>query len=255
MIRRQYSGNAHGLIKGIGMVNCLYVNPENGYYWSIDHRIFDPDGDGKTKLDHLLEMLKSVVDNKKLAFKTILFDSWYATKDVMLTIESMNKIYYCPLKCNRLVDDSGARAPYRRADTLDWSEEEVKNGKLVKIRGFPKEHKVKLFRVAVSNVRTEWIVTNDPSQISVEDAQEVCARRWKIEQFHRELKQITGVEKCQCRKARIQRNHIACAVIVWTKLTSFARKTSTNVYNVKKSLLSDYLCRELRSPSIQMAFA
>ena len=28
MVKRQYSGNAHGLIKGISMVNCLYVNPE-----------------------------------------------------------------------------------------------------------------------------------------------------------------------------------------------------------------------------------
>ena len=35
--------------------------------------------------------------------------------------------------------------------------------------------------------------------------------RWKIEEFHRELKQLTGVEACQCRQARIQRNHIACA--------------------------------------------
>jgi len=25
LVRRQYSGNAHGLIKGIGMVNCLMV--------------------------------------------------------------------------------------------------------------------------------------------------------------------------------------------------------------------------------------
>lgn len=36
--------------------------------------------------------------------------------------------------------------------------------------------------------------------------------RWKIEEFHRELKQLTGVEAYQCRKARIQRNHIACAL-------------------------------------------
>jgi len=27
LVKRQYSGNAHGLVKGIGMVNCLYVNP------------------------------------------------------------------------------------------------------------------------------------------------------------------------------------------------------------------------------------
>jgi hypothetical protein len=27
LVRRQYSGNAHGLIKGIGVVTCVYVNP------------------------------------------------------------------------------------------------------------------------------------------------------------------------------------------------------------------------------------
>ncbi len=27
-VRRQYSGNSHGIIKGIGIVTCVYVNPE-----------------------------------------------------------------------------------------------------------------------------------------------------------------------------------------------------------------------------------
>jgi hypothetical protein len=50
LVRRQYSGNAHALIKGIGVVNCVYVNPQTGEYWIIDYRIYDPDGDGKSKL-------------------------------------------------------------------------------------------------------------------------------------------------------------------------------------------------------------
>ena len=28
LVRRQYSGNAHGVIAGIGLVTCVYVNPE-----------------------------------------------------------------------------------------------------------------------------------------------------------------------------------------------------------------------------------
>ena len=28
LVRRQYSGNAHGIIKGIGVVNCVYFNPK-----------------------------------------------------------------------------------------------------------------------------------------------------------------------------------------------------------------------------------
>ena len=88
-----------------------------------------------------------------------------------------------------------------------------------------------------------------------EPVQDACASRWKIEQFHREIKQLTGIEKCQCRKARIQRNHIACAVLVWIKLTRLARKATTNVYQLKRSLLSNYLRQELRSPTISMASA
>ena len=86
MVRRQYSGNAHGVIKGIGMVNCLYVNPDSGQYWIVDYRLYDPDGDGKTKLDHVKDMLLSLIANKGLAFNRVLMDSWYATKELMLFI-------------------------------------------------------------------------------------------------------------------------------------------------------------------------
>jgi len=110
MVRRQYSGNAHGVIKGIGMVNCLYVNPDTGQYWIVDYRLYDPDGDGKTKPDHVQDMLLGLVASKGLDFNRVLMDSWYATKELMLVIEKLDKLYYCPLKSNRLVDDSGGRA-------------------------------------------------------------------------------------------------------------------------------------------------
>jgi hypothetical protein len=41
---------------------------------------------------------------------------------------------------------------------------------------------------------------------------------YNIEQLHREGQQVTGLERCQCRKARIQRNHIGCAFLVWVRL-------------------------------------
>jgi len=37
-------------------------------------------------------------------------------------------------------------------------------------------------------------------------------------QFYRDIKQLTGIEKCQCRQQRFQRNPIACAVHVWVFL-------------------------------------
>lgn len=255
LVRRQYSGNAHGLVKGIGVVTCVYVNPLLDQFWIIDFRIYAPESDGKTKLAHVHDMLTNCVHQKQLQFSTVLMDTWYATKNAMLAIEQLGKVYYCPLKDNRQVDDSGGAAPYRRVDTLDWSKTEQAQGKLVKLKGMPKEHKVKLFRVVLSSQRTDYVVTNDLAQDDTQAAQQACGWRWKIEQFHRETKQLTGIESCQCRKARIVRNHIACAILVWVRLKQVAVETNQTLYKVKHGLLSDYLRLQLKSPTIAMALA
>ena len=72
-VRRQYSGNAHGVVKGIGIVNLVYYNAERDRYWIIDYRLFDPERDGKTKLDHLNDMLDGV-QARSIRFRTVLMD-------------------------------------------------------------------------------------------------------------------------------------------------------------------------------------
>ena len=89
------------------------------------------------------------------------------------------------------MDDSGGVDPYQRLDQLHWSETELAHGKLIKIRSFPKDKKVrnapplssrnripagsavKLFRVTVSTDRTEFVATNDIAQDLTEAVQEV----------------------------------------------------------------------------------
>ena len=252
LVRRQYSGNEHRVIRGIGLISCLYVNAVTGQFWVIDYRLYNPDGDGNSKLDHVQDMIEGAVYAKQLPFAIVLMDSWYAAKKLMAAIEALGKLYYCPLKTNRLVDDSGGSESYKRIVQLNWTATEAQIGKLIKVRGFPKDKKVKLFRVIVSTDKTEYVVTNDLAQDSTDDTQKVCAVRWKIEQFHREVKQTTGIESCQCRKARIQRNHIACALLVWTWLKQVAQVSATTIYQLKAGLLSNYLIKQLKSPSIPM---
>jgi len=79
--------------------------------------------------------------------------------------------------------------------------------------------------------------------------------RWCVEQFHREIKQLTGVERCECRKQRIQRNHISCALLIWVKMKQITYKIKETVNQIKKSLLRQYLITELKKPSIFMGFA
>ena len=75
LVRRQYSGNAHAVIKGSGIVTCVYVNPETNQFWLINDRLFAPSVDGKSKLDHVREMFdqchrtqKAVVSHRSDGF-------------------------------------------------------------------------------------------------------------------------------------------------------------------------------------------
>lgn len=100
-VRPQWSGSDKKVIQGIGIVTCLYVNPKTHDYWIIDYRIFDKDRDGKTKIDHLLDMLHNAYFKKHLQFRTVLMDAWYVSMKVMKAIERLSKFYYAPLKRNR----------------------------------------------------------------------------------------------------------------------------------------------------------
>lgn len=251
VVRRQWSGNAKKVIKGIGIVTCVYVNPEINRFWVIDYRLYDPDRDGRSKLDHLLEMWRTLIHVEKLPFRTVLMDSWYAAMKVIKEIEKAQKIYYCPLKANRQVSENPAQ-PYQRVDTLTWSTEETEIGKTIHMKKFPAGHQVKLFRLAVSTHRTDYVITNDMSQNDAQATKTKSALRWKIEQFHREAKQVTGLEGCQCRSQRAQRNHIACAMLVWLRLNQRAQELQTSIYQIKQGLLADYMRHQLRSPSLSI---
>tara|TARA_Y100000815_G_C13228678_1_gene457164 strand:+ start:549 stop:806 length:258 start_codon:yes stop_codon:yes gene_type:complete len=74
-VRWQYSDNAHKVIRGIGLLNSVYVNPDAEQFWIIDYRIFDSDKGGKTKVPHVKEMLNNLKNHKQLPFKTVLMDT------------------------------------------------------------------------------------------------------------------------------------------------------------------------------------
>jgi hypothetical protein len=184
----------------------VYVNPELNRFWESDYRIDDPDVDGKTKLPHACEMLAHVRYGRRLPFRGVLMDTWYATKWFMLVIERMGKRYYCPLRCNRLLTASDQPGVYHRVDTLSWTPEEDQSGKQVPVRDFPQGHRVSLFRLLRSTPRSEpdvdLLVTNDRTHPTSQVVQDVTDLRWKVEEFHRDTKQLTGIEACQCRVAR-----------------------------------------------------
>ena len=254
MVRRQWSGNAHAVISGTGVVTCVYVNPELQRFWVLDFRLFDPERDGRSKIDHLLEMFDHALQSCAEAIGVVLMDSWYASMEVVKASEAANKVYDGPLKRNRQATQ-GPETPYQRLDTLPFNEIEEQHGELVHLKKVPKGHQVKLFGLVSSTGDTEWIVTNDLSEASASAVRKQAAVRWQIEQFHRQWQQTTWVQWCQCRKQRAQRNRITASLLAWGQLHQAAMLAKTTIYALKEGLLDDYLCKQFRNSAFASTFA
>jgi len=248
LVKRQYSGAAHGLVRGIGVVNLVHSGGLAGDFWPLDFRIYAPDADGKTKNQHFREMLRCAVTDKRVQARTILFDSWYAAADNLKLIQRLNLIFFTTLKENRLVSVRKEDG-YIHLVQIEWTPERLQQGLLVKLKEVP--FKVRLFKLVATNGDIDWVITNDPDEtVTAQVAQDANDVRWQVEELHRDLKQLTGSEKCQCRKARSQRNHLACCYHAWLSLKVKAKQLNKTLYQVKTDLLRDYLRAELRNPRI-----
>ena len=140
------------------MVNYVYFDPVTDQFWVIDYRTFNPDRDGKTKLDHVREMLLSAI-HRGLLFGYVLMDNWYAISEMMKRLINKHKVFYCTLKTNRKVDDNDGQRPRRAVSTLGWSTLELEQGKLIKFHKFPLDVEVELLRSVLSIFKPATFVT------------------------------------------------------------------------------------------------
>lgn len=249
LVKKQYSGNEHGTLKGIGLINFVHSTGNDGDLWPIDYRIYHPETDAKTKNDHFEEMFHRLITHKQLKARRILFDSWYASVDNLKLIHRAGWTFFTTLKSNRLVSlhrDTG----YQHLDTLVFSEQTLITGLIVKLKEVP--FKIKLFKLVAPNGDIDWVITNDlDASVNLFVAELANDNRWQIETFHRSFKQLTGSERCQCRKARSQRNHLACCYQAWVALQVKAKQIGQTIYQLRTGLFSDYLRHELVNPRIQ----
>jgi len=77
LVKRQYSGAEHRVIKGIGVVNALWQTSKDDYT-PIDYRIWTPPENGKTKNAHFKDMLSSA-KKRGLTPEMVVADSWYSS--------------------------------------------------------------------------------------------------------------------------------------------------------------------------------
>lgn len=209
LVNWQYSGNAHKVINGIGMVNMLWYGIKSDMSVPIDYRIYDKDTDGKTKNTHFRDMLASA-RSRGITPDFVVVDAWYSSLDNLKCVRSLGWNWVAGIRKNRKINRD------QILENLDIPDEGLK----CHLRGYGW---VTVFRFVRNERRTDYIATNveNPTRQRIEN---IMKMRWNIEVYHRELKQTCGIERCMSRTGRAQRNHICVAVLAW-------------IYRFKKRLL------------------
>ena len=197
-------------------------------------------------------MLTHAISDKRLQARIILFDSWYASVENLKFIHRLGRYFVTTLKSNRKVSLS-KESGYIHLEEIEWTPDRLQGGVTIKLKEIP--FKVQLFKVVATKGGIDWVITNLPTDAPQSPLPtEVVARhqdvRWQIEQLHRELKQLTGTAKCQCRKARAQRNHFTCCYLAIVAIHRKAIEWATSAYDAVERLLREYLIAELRQPRI-----
>jgi hypothetical protein len=248
LVRAQYSGNEHRVVKGIGVVSLVHSAGKDRPFYPIDYRVYAPDVDGKTKNHHFQEMFVNALDQKQLRARTILFDGWYASAENLKIIHRRKRTFFTTLKSNRLVSLSKEQG-YVPLEEVAWTPERMIQGVLVKLKEVP--FPVRLFKLVAPDGDIDWVITNDLDEtMTAQVAEDSSDVRWQVEELHRGLKQLTGTEKCQCRAARAQRTPLACCYHAWVSLKVQAQELGQTMSALRESWFSHYLRAELRNPHI-----
>lgn len=230
LVRYQYSGNAHDVIKGIGMLNFLWVDQKDGVS-PIDVRIYEPKEDGKTKNDHFREMLQ-LAKERGVKPEAVIADSWYSSLDNLKCIRDFGWNFVMGLRKNRVVNKK------QKLCDLAIPDEGLK----IHLRGYGF---ITVFRFVSTERRTDYIGTNleNPTRDQI---LAFVKKRWEIEVFHRELKQTCGLEHCQARTSRAQRNHIVLCVLTWIKQAALRKQFNISFYQQQWNTIKDAIAAQMK---------
>ena len=243
---KQYSGRRHKVVKGIGVVNLLWnrtKEPEQAEHIPIDFRVYDKKRDNKTKNQHCHDMIESAFQ-RGFTNVTVLMDSAYSDLGTLKQIRRYQWIFVAGLKRNRLV----SLAPHKHQPV---SQVATKQGTVCHLKGFGQIKVIKLVRLHSKDIDYDFIATNDTA-LSSPVIRLANDRRWKIEELHRGEKQTVGLEKCQSRKQRAQRNHILCSNLSFLAAEKHRLENGCSWQESKFRVIADALRDYLRKPFIPL---
>lgn len=236
-------------VKGINLVNCLYHSqgisiPVNFELVKKPHQFCDiktkqlkRKGD-RTKNEMVRDMLTSA-KHQHLRYRYVLFDTWFSASETLsFIVEKIKRHFVSAVKVNRLVamnESDKHEGKFVAISDLDYS-----SGSPVQVwvkgLNFPVLAHKQVFTNKDGSNGTLYLICSDLN-CDKDAVEAIYKKRWKVEVYHKTMKQNANLAKSPTKRVRTQANHIFMAVYATFKLECLSVKKKLNHFALKSKLL------------------
>ena len=226
-----WSGKHKRSVKGINVITLYYYYTDReGNSYPVNFRIYDKQ-EGKTKNDYFREMVTQV---KAWGLQPVYVtgDSWYSSLNNLKFLRNEKVGFLFGVANNRQVSQEPGK-------TLPVKELEIPiDGLMVYLKAFGW---VRLFCQRFKH-ESRYYILYKPEPAELEQTtnhnfKAIHDNHWKIECFHRIIKQVCNIERFYVRDKQAIRNHIFFALLAFCKLQTLCiRGLLDNCYRISRQL-------------------
>src|SRR3989339_753558 len=211
-------------VKGVNIISAMYYS--NGYRIPVSFDIvrktktvFDEKTkkakriSEETKNEKYRRMLKICVKNN-IKFKYILNDVWYASSENMMLVKiELKKDFIMPIKTNRKIALSKEDKLSGKYVTVSELELKENQQQAIYLEGvsFPLLLIKQVFKNGDGSEGVLYLVSSDLT-LTYEQLTTIYHKRWKVEEYHKSLKQHVSLCKSPTKTVRTQSNHIFASI-------------------------------------------
>jgi IS4 transposase len=191
----------------------------------------------QTKNDLYRRMLEACAKNR-IEFRYVLNDVWYASSENMSYIKrELEKEFIMPLKSNRKVAlslEEKKRGEYEQVGSLEPEPGTVREVYVEQVE-FPLLLVKRVFKNEDGSEGVLYLVSSDPT-LDYERISTIYQRRWKVEEYHKSLKENASLAKSPTKTIRTQSNHVFASIYAFVKLERMKLATKMNHFALRSRL-------------------
>lgn len=184
------------------------------------------------------ERLRTIVQNNKVKFRYVTWDNWYSSKEnLMFVHHKLERHFVVSLKENRLValsEEEKRQGKFRQISELDYM---VNVPLTVWLKGldFPVKIVRRIFTNQDDSKGEQYLITDD-LELTYDQICAIYQKRWKVEVFHKSLKQNASLAKSPTKNETSQSNHIFASMLAFCKLELLKLHKHMNHFQLKSRL-------------------